>query len=349
MQYAGMDAGIASWWGQGTRTDARIPLLLQGARGSTFRWALYYEKEGYSDPTAAQIAGDLHYIAARYGANPSYLRVKGKPVIFVYGDAADACGVADRWAKANAGRFYVVLKVFPGYKTCAHQPSSWHQYAPAVASDSQAGYSYSISPGFYKKGEAAPRLKRDPARWAANVRAMIASKAPLAAGHDVQRMGRGHRGRVSEGMGEPVEIRSVPRHPSPVSRSGPSTSASVSRTLRSRLVISRERRRCSRRWSCSLSRTAAGAMWGEHSSNRCRTSTRSRRSARPTRTTPNRTRRRTPRRNTSVPRPEARPTPCADDCSPSPTCQSTQDNIFRQVRVAGKVPRSYVEGATASC
>ena len=33
-----------------------------------------------------------------------------------------------------------------------------------------------------------------------------------------------------------------------------------------------------------------------------------------------------------------------DDCSPSPTCQSTQDNIFRQVRVAGKVPRSVCRG-----
>jgi hypothetical protein len=38
-----------------------------------------------------------------------------------------------------------------------------------------------------------------------------------------------------------------------------------------------------------------------------------------------------------------------NDCSPSATCQSTQDNIFRQVRRAGLVPRSYVEGATSGC
>jgi len=38
-----------------------------------------------------------------------------------------------------------------------------------------------------------------------------------------------------------------------------------------------------------------------------------------------------------------------NDCSPSATCQATQDNLFRQVRVAGLVPRSYVEGATTGC
>ena len=38
-----------------------------------------------------------------------------------------------------------------------------------------------------------------------------------------------------------------------------------------------------------------------------------------------------------------------DDCSPGPTCHSTDDNIFRQVRRAGGTARSYVEGATTGC
>ena len=38
-----------------------------------------------------------------------------------------------------------------------------------------------------------------------------------------------------------------------------------------------------------------------------------------------------------------------NNCSPSPTCRSTDDNIFRQVRTAGGIPRSYVEGATTGC
>jgi acid phosphatase len=38
-----------------------------------------------------------------------------------------------------------------------------------------------------------------------------------------------------------------------------------------------------------------------------------------------------------------------NDCSPSPTCESTDNNIFRQVRLAGKTARNYVEGATSGC
>lgn len=37
------------------------------------------------------------------------------------------------------------------------------------------------------------------------------------------------------------------------------------------------------------------------------------------------------------------------DCAPSASCRSTDDNIFRQVRVAGGTARSYVEGATGGC
>ena len=252
MRYAGLDAGIASWWGRRTPTDSRIPLLLKGASGTPFRWALYYEQEGYADPTVSQLTGDLDYIAAHYGTDRSYLRVNGKPVIFAYGDATDACGMVDRWTHANAGRFYVVLKVFPGYRTCANQPASWHQYAPAAASDSQAGYSYSISPGFYKKGEAAPRLTRDPARWAANVRAMISSEAPWQLVTTFNEWGEGtavesaqewasksgygtyldtlHRYLVGSGLADHRASADLSRRPPERSRGLPPTTPSSSRT-----------------------------------------------------------------------------------------------------------------------
>ena len=38
-----------------------------------------------------------------------------------------------------------------------------------------------------------------------------------------------------------------------------------------------------------------------------------------------------------------------NDCNPSASCGSLQDNIARQARNAGLVPRSYVEGATKTC
>ena len=89
----------------------------------------------------------------------------------------DRDGMADRWEQANTVGAYVVLKVFSGYKSCATQPQSWHQYVPAKAADHQAGSSYAISPGFWQKGQAV-RLARDLARWQQNVRDMVASEAP---------------------------------------------------------------------------------------------------------------------------------------------------------------------------
>ena len=178
MQYAGIRAGIASWWGQSSATDSRTAMLLQIGALTGFRWALYYELEGQGDPSVSTLASDLAYIGARYASQPGYLRVLGRPVLFVYADGKDSCGMAQRWKQANTFGFYVVLKVFTGYRTCVNQPDAWHQYAPAQAEDSQAGFSFAISPGFWKATESAPRLARDPSRWATSISDMVASRAP---------------------------------------------------------------------------------------------------------------------------------------------------------------------------
>ncbi len=179
MQYGGIKAGILSWWGQGDHTDTRVGQILNTttAAHSTFRWGIYYEPESQGDPSVSTLHSDLLYLHDHYGSDPSFLRIDGRFVVFVYADAADACGMADRWTQANAGvNAYLVLKVFPGYAQCPSQPAGWHQYAPAAAADSQGSLSYTISPGFWKVGEAV-RLARDPARWRQNVRDMVASGA----------------------------------------------------------------------------------------------------------------------------------------------------------------------------
>jgi glycosyl hydrolase family 99 len=178
MRYAGVDAGISSWWGQGTRTDRRVPGLLAAAHGTPFRWALYYEPEGHGDPSPAAIRADLSYIRTRYANDPAYLRVDGRFVVFVYARKGDGAGMAERWRKANDLDAYVVLKVFPGYRDVAAQPDGWHQYAPALAESEQAGHSFSVSPGFWHAADAQPRLERDVGRFAASVRTMVASRAP---------------------------------------------------------------------------------------------------------------------------------------------------------------------------
>ncbi len=87
MQYGNIQAGIASWWGQGSQTDTKIAGLLTAAAGTNFRWALYYENESMGDPSVSQIQSDLTYIRNHYGKDPSFLRVNGKFVVFVYADA----------------------------------------------------------------------------------------------------------------------------------------------------------------------------------------------------------------------------------------------------------------------
>ena len=178
MQYGKIGVGIASWWGQGSQTDAKMPLLLSTAAGTGFRWSIYYEPEGTADPSASKIASDLAYINSHYGSDPSFYKIDGRPVIFVYAQPADGCAMASRWAQANSsGADYVVLKVFPGYAGCSSQPSQWHQYSPAVAEDHQAGRAFAISPGFWL-ATSSVRLARDLDRWKQNVRDMVASGEP---------------------------------------------------------------------------------------------------------------------------------------------------------------------------
>jgi hypothetical protein len=123
MHYARISAAISSWWGEGSKTDARLPLALALARQTPFRWAVYYEPEGYGDPAAAQIHDDLVYLRARYFRQPAYLRVGGRPVVFAYGDGADNCSVAQRWHEANAGiGAYLVLSAFGAREHVSYKP-----------------------------------------------------------------------------------------------------------------------------------------------------------------------------------------------------------------------------------
>jgi hypothetical protein len=184
MTYGNINAAILSWWGQGSRTDQRVATILGATPSSSnpnFRWTLYYENESLGNPTAAQIQNDLQYIQSHYGSDASFLRINNKFVVFVYADASDNCAMADRWVQADDALghpAYIVLKVFAGYRNCASQPDSWHQYSPAVATDRQSGYSYAISPGFWKKGEPTPRLVRNLVTWNSSVQSMVTAGDP---------------------------------------------------------------------------------------------------------------------------------------------------------------------------
>ena len=177
MQYARVQVAIASWWGPGQPTDTSLTAELSASAGTTFHWSPYYEAEGYGAPTSTKIGSDLAALWSR-AQGSAWLHVAGKPVIFVYGGPTDGCGSVTRWKNAPGRvKWYVVMKVFAGYRTCANQPDDWHQYGPSTAADSQKPYSFTVSPGFWKFGEAAPRLARNLARFKQNVRDMVASGA----------------------------------------------------------------------------------------------------------------------------------------------------------------------------
>jgi hypothetical protein len=178
MLYGHLQAGIYSWWGIHTPTDDRFPRYLTVARSTPFRWAIYYEPEGYGDPSVDRIRSDLEYIRDVYAWQPAYLKVDGRFVVFVYGDGAETCATADRWRDANATiGAYVVLKAFAGFRDCASQPSAWHEYSADHAEYSLAPDSYMVSPAFDERREAAPRLSRDPGRFRQDVADMVASGA----------------------------------------------------------------------------------------------------------------------------------------------------------------------------
>lgn len=180
------EVAIASWWGQGTKEDVAFNNIINDFMGRldnpyhNLRWSIYYEDEGFSDPNVATLVSDLTHIKNTFTNSPYFLKINGKPVIFVYGSAADEPGtVVQRWSDANTqvgNAFYYVLKLFNGYATASPQPNSWHQYAPAVRSGQHGAYSYFVSPGFWlDDGVSAERLPRNAAQFESAVQSMVAA------------------------------------------------------------------------------------------------------------------------------------------------------------------------------
>ena len=179
LRYAHLGAGIYSWWGADgyPPTDLRFWRYLAAARTTPLRWAIYYEREGYADPSVEQIGADLRYIRDSYAAKPAYLKIDGRFVVYVYGDPADGCDTAARWRAANTVGAYIVQKAFSGFRTCAAQPDAWHQYSAALPEYDLLPDSFMIAPGFDERSEAEPRLPRDLTRWRGDVTAMLVSNA----------------------------------------------------------------------------------------------------------------------------------------------------------------------------
>ena len=185
-----------------------------------FKWAIYHELEGYGDPTVEEIRADLEYIRDRYAASPGYLKLGGRPVVFVYGDADDGVGCD----AARAGR----RRTRPSARTSSCAPSA----ATAAASPPSTVASVlreqvrvrplPVRVRDLARGSSSRRTSR-PKRRSIRSRGRAASTAWRLAGavpvrDQLQRVGRGDGDRERRAVGEPLGLRPLPRRPARGSR-----------------------------------------------------------------------------------------------------------------------------------
>jgi glycoprotein endo-alpha-1,2-mannosidase len=92
---AGITGFVASWWGQKDRTDQQFPLLLDAADG--LKIAPYIE----TATNAEGLAADIAYLIQSYGKHEAWLRLNGKPVIFIFDRVVQSLG-RDGWRTARS-------------------------------------------------------------------------------------------------------------------------------------------------------------------------------------------------------------------------------------------------------
>lgn len=93
---AGLTGLICTWWAQGDIHDQALPLVLDAAAERGLEVSIYLETTTRTQRTKVQSAvSDLTYVLTRYGRHKAFLKVDGKPVIFVYGRVMGEVPTAD--------------------------------------------------------------------------------------------------------------------------------------------------------------------------------------------------------------------------------------------------------------
>ncbi len=86
---AGIDFWAVSWWGPNRREDRAFgEAILTHADAGQLKYALLYESTGrlgsMREPNYDKLLDDFAYMAERYFEHPAYLKIDGKPVVFIY-------------------------------------------------------------------------------------------------------------------------------------------------------------------------------------------------------------------------------------------------------------------------
>jgi hypothetical protein len=78
-----------SWWGPGSAEDTTIRnSIFTNSRAGELKYAVHYESTGRlgdsNSPTFSNFVPDFQYLAQNYFNNANYLKVDGRPVVFIY-------------------------------------------------------------------------------------------------------------------------------------------------------------------------------------------------------------------------------------------------------------------------
>lgn len=94
---AGITGWISSWWGHRDFTDRALPQILDISAEAKLAVTIYYETIPGQPKTPENAAKDIQRLLEKYAQHPAWLKVDGKPVVFIYGRAVGEIGVP-AWA-----------------------------------------------------------------------------------------------------------------------------------------------------------------------------------------------------------------------------------------------------------
>jgi len=131
-KYSGIDGFVVSWWGINSFEGRSLEKLIKVAEKHDFKVTIYYESYRPWNPLTNidQIVNELSYVITKYSNSPAFLKVNGKPVIFIYAIESHERG-PEFWLKLRrslekeVGETYLIgdtrspsyLHVFDGFHT----------------------------------------------------------------------------------------------------------------------------------------------------------------------------------------------------------------------------------------
>jgi hypothetical protein len=187
MKQAGIQFAISSWDDiNGTRDRVFSEILDYMVQNKTnpypdFRWSLLYEKAGYRNLTTDQVIHDFGYMKSKYASSPSYLKVDGRPVVFVYNVGLSKGSFLNNnlnWSTIkNQTGFYMVMQnsIQNKGKDILKSIDAWYEYKPTTRYEEDYGYSAFVSPGYWKYNES-PKLIRNTTDFENSVQKLASAK-----------------------------------------------------------------------------------------------------------------------------------------------------------------------------